>query len=109
MFTAAVIFALTYLVLGLQRLPKLHIGRPAGALLGAVAMVAFGVLSFEDAKRAIDLDTILFLLGMMIVLAYLNLRGSLTCSSGGSSASRAARGGSCSWWSPRRGSSRRSS
>ena len=69
MLAAAVIFALTYLVLGLQRLPKLHIGRPAGALLGAVAMVAFGVLSFEDAKRAIDLDTILFLLGMMIVLA----------------------------------------
>ncbi len=75
MLAAAVIFALTYVVLGLQRLPKLHIGRPAGALLGAVAMVAFGVLPFEDAKRAIDLDTILFLLGMMIVLAYLNLSG----------------------------------
>ncbi len=75
MVTATVVFALTYLVLGLQRLPKLHIGRPAGALLGAVAMVAFGVLSFEDAKHAIDLDTILFLLGMMIVLAYLNLSG----------------------------------
>ena len=55
MVTAAVLFALTYLVLGLQRLPRLHIGRPAGALLGAVAMVAFGVLSFEDAKRAIDI------------------------------------------------------
>jgi Na+/H+ antiporter NhaD/arsenite permease-like protein len=72
---AAVIFALTYLVLGLQRLPRLHIGRPAGALLGAVAMVAFGVLGFEEAERAIDLDTILFLLGMMIVLAYMNLSG----------------------------------
>ena len=73
--TAAVIFVLTYLVIGLQKVPRLHIGRPAGALLGAVAMVACGVIDFETAKRAIDLDTILFLLGMMIVLAYLELSG----------------------------------
>ncbi len=71
----AFVFLLTYLVIALQRLPRLHIGRPAGALLGAVAMVAFGVLDFEAAKRAVDLDMILFLLGMMIVLAYLELSG----------------------------------
>lgn len=73
--TAAVIFALTYLMIGLQRVPRLHLGRPAGALLGAVAMVACGVLDFESAKTAIDLDTIFFLLGMMIVLGYLELSG----------------------------------
>jgi Na+/H+ antiporter NhaD/arsenite permease-like protein len=73
--TAAVIFALTYLIIGLQRVPRLHLGRPAGALLGAVAMVACGALDFEAAERAIDLDTILFLLGMMIVLAYLEISG----------------------------------
>ncbi len=75
MTTAAVVFALTYLVLGLQKVPRLHIGRPAGALLGAVAMVLAGVLTYDEARRAIDLDTILFLLGMMIVLAYLELSG----------------------------------
>ncbi len=75
MTTAAVLFALTYLVIGLQRLPRLHIGRPAGALLGAVGMVACGVIDFDTARRAIDLDTILFLLGMMIVLGYLDLSG----------------------------------
>jgi Na+/H+ antiporter NhaD/arsenite permease-like protein len=75
MTAAAVIFALTYLVIGLQKVPRLHIGRPAGALLGAVAMVAWGVIDFDGARRAIDLDTILFLLGMMIVLAYLELSG----------------------------------
>lgn len=75
MALAAAIFFLTYLVIGLQRIPRLHLGRPAGALLGAVAMVLCGVLDFESAKRAIDLDTILFLLGMMIVLAYLELSG----------------------------------
>ena len=75
MAIAAVVFAVTYLLIGLQRIPRLHLGRPAGALLGAVAMVLCGVLDFEAAKRAIDLDTILFLLGMMIVLAYLELSG----------------------------------
>jgi Na+/H+ antiporter NhaD/arsenite permease-like protein len=49
--TAAVLFALTYLVIGMQRLPRLHIGRPAGALLGAVGMVAFGVIDFDTARR----------------------------------------------------------
>jgi len=73
--TAAIIFALTYLVIGLQGIPRLKLGRPAGACLGAVAMVAFGVISFDDALGAIDLDTILFLLGMMIVLAHLELSG----------------------------------
>jgi Na+/H+ antiporter NhaD/arsenite permease-like protein len=75
MLTAAIVFGVTYLVLGLQRLPRLHIGRPAGALLGAVAMVATGVLGYDEARRAIDLDTLLFLLGMMVVLAYLELSG----------------------------------
>jgi Na+/H+ antiporter NhaD/arsenite permease-like protein len=72
---AFAIFLMTYVVIGIQRIPKLHIGRPAGALLGAAAMVACGVVPFDEAKRAIDLDTILFLLGMMIVLGYLELSG----------------------------------
>ncbi len=49
MTTALLIFALTYLAIGIQRLPGLHVDRPSGALLGAVAMVAFGVLTFEEA------------------------------------------------------------
>ena len=75
MTAALAIFLVTYAIIGIQRIPKLHIGRPAGALLGACAMVAFGVVTFDEAKRAIDLDTILFLLGMMIVLGYLELSG----------------------------------
>lgn len=75
MTLALSIFLSTYLVIGIQRIPRLHLGRPAGALLGAAAMVAFGVITFDEAKRAIDLDTILFLLGMMIVLGYLELSG----------------------------------
>ncbi len=69
------IFLLTYAILGIQGIPKLHIDRPSGALLGAVAMVALGVLSLPQAYQAIDLDTLLFLLGMMILIAYLELSG----------------------------------
>lgn len=73
--TALLIFLATYLILGIQGIPKLYIDRPTGALLGAVAMVAFGVIPLQEAYRAIDLDTILFLLGMMILIAYLELSG----------------------------------
>src|SRR5512147_2481792 len=73
LLTASLIFVATYAVLGIQGIPKIHIDRPSGALLGAVAMVAFGVLTLEQAYRAIDLDTLLFLLGMMILTAYLEL------------------------------------
>ncbi len=72
---AATIFILTYAILGIQGIPKIHIDRPSGALLGAVAMVAFGVLPLEQAYQAIDLNTLLFLLGMMILIAYLELSG----------------------------------
>ena len=75
MATAALIFFFTYVAIALQGLPRLRLDRASGALLGAVAMVAFGVLDFDAALAAIDLDTILFLLGMMIVLAYLELSG----------------------------------
>ncbi len=75
LITAGVIFALTYAILGMQGIPKIHIDRPSGALLGAVGMVALGVLSLQEAYHAIDLDTLLFLLGMMILIAYLELSG----------------------------------
>src|SRR6266540_2643701 len=75
MLVAAAVFVATYIILGIQGIPKIHIDRPSGALLGAVGMVAFGVLTLEQAYQAIDLDTLLFLLGMMILIAYLELSG----------------------------------
>ena len=59
--TATVIFALTYLLIATRRLGLLPIGRPAGALLGAVLMVAFGVLSPAESFAAINHDTIALL------------------------------------------------
>jgi Na+/H+ antiporter NhaD/arsenite permease-like protein len=75
MLTALAILLLTYLVVGIQKIPRVHISRAAGALLGAVAMVLFGMLTPREAYAAIDLDTIVFLLGMMIIVAYLEISG----------------------------------
>ena len=47
MITALIIFVITYLFIGLRQIPRLHVDRPAGALVGAVLMIVFGVLSLE--------------------------------------------------------------
>ncbi len=73
--TALVIFLITYLFIGLRQVPRLHIDRPAGALVGAVLMVVLGVLTLDQAFAAIDMHTLLLLLGMMIVTAYLRAAG----------------------------------
>jgi Na+/H+ antiporter NhaD/arsenite permease-like protein/uncharacterized membrane protein (UPF0127 family) len=73
--TALLIFLITYLFIGLRQIPRLHIDRPAGALVGAVLMIVFGVLSLDQAFAAIDMHTLLLLLGMMIITVYLRVAG----------------------------------
>ena len=50
-----------------------RLDRPSGALLGAVLMVLCGVMTLDEAYRSIDFNTILLLLGMMILIAYLKI------------------------------------
>ena len=71
------IFGLTYLALALGKIPGLRIDRAGIALVGAAAMLACGVLSMQDAARAVDYETIVLLFGMMVVVAYLRLAGLL--------------------------------
>src|SRR5439155_1453947 len=47
--------------------------RPAASLVGAVAMVVFGVLPLPDAYAAVDFDVLVFLLGMMLIVGYLEV------------------------------------
>lgn len=47
--------------------------RPSGALFGAVLMVITGVLTLDEAYRSIDFNTILLLLGMMLIISYLKI------------------------------------
>ena len=72
---AIIIFIITYLGIIFTRLPGINIDRPSAAFFGAVAMIVFGILSFEEAVRAIDYNTIALLLGMMIIIATLQLDG----------------------------------
>ena len=71
----ALIFILTYAGVALGRIPGLRLDRAGIALTGAALMMAVGAISPEDAYRAIDLNTLALLLGMMIVVAHLKLSG----------------------------------
>jgi len=75
MIIALIIFIITYGFIGLRQIPRLHIDRPAGALVGAVLMIVLGVLTLDQAFAAIDMHTLLLLLGMMIITVYLRAAG----------------------------------
>jgi Na+/H+ antiporter NhaD/arsenite permease-like protein len=72
---AIAIFAVTYLLIAGRRLRLLPVGRPAAGLVGAVACVVFGILTPAQAYAAIDGDTIILLLAMMILAAHLDHAG----------------------------------
>lgn len=75
LLTALIIFAFTYIVISVQRLPYFHLDRTSGAMIGAVAMIAFGIVTINEAYTSVNLDTIVLLLGMMLIVAYLQVSG----------------------------------
>jgi Na+/H+ antiporter NhaD/arsenite permease-like protein len=72
---AIAIFAATYLVIAIGKIPGLRLDRAGAALVGAALMLAAGVLSVDEAAKAVDLATLALLLGLMIVVANLRLAG----------------------------------
>jgi Na+/H+ antiporter NhaD/arsenite permease-like protein len=72
---AIIVFLLTYIVLAIGRLPGFRVDRTGAAIIGASLMLAFNVLSMQEAYAAVDYDTIMLLFGMMIVVANLRLSG----------------------------------
>ena len=72
---AGAIFAGAYLALAIGKIPGLLIDRAGVALVGASLMVGAGVLTLDEAYRAVDFGTITLLLGIMIVVANLRLSG----------------------------------
>src|SRR6059058_2925295 len=69
------IFAVTYLVIAIGRLPGFRLDRAGAALVGASLMLAVGGVGIDDISRVIDFDTVALLLGMMIVVGNLRLSG----------------------------------
>jgi Na+/H+ antiporter NhaD/arsenite permease-like protein len=73
--SAYVIFLASYLVFAIGKFPGLKINRPGAAMVGAVAMVASGVVSAGDALHFIDFPTLVLLFSMMLIVGGLHLVG----------------------------------
>ncbi|WP_460192593.1 anion transporter [Thermosynechococcus sp. FA-CM-4201] len=69
------ILALSYGALALGGVPGLRMNRATIALVSAALLIALGAIDLPTAWQAIDPQTIVFLLSMMIVNAYLGLSG----------------------------------
>ena len=72
------IFIATYIGVALGRIPGLMLDRTGIALLGAIAMIVAGTMSFPQAVQAVDLPTIVLLYALMVVSAQLRLGGFYT-------------------------------
>jgi Na+/H+ antiporter NhaD/arsenite permease-like protein len=73
-----VIFALVYLGMILGEIPGLALDRTGVALLGAIAVVAFGRSPLGQAWSAVDMPTIYLLFAMMVISAQFRLAGFYT-------------------------------
>ena len=73
-----IIFGLVYLGMMLGELPGLALDRTGVALLGAIALVAFGRVTTQQALLSVDLPTMALLFGLMVVSAQLRLGGFYT-------------------------------
>jgi Na+/H+ antiporter NhaD/arsenite permease-like protein len=71
----AVIFLATYALIAVDSSRGNHLDRTAAAFCGAVAMVLAGSIALDEAYKVIDWNTILFLLGMMILVAHFQVSG----------------------------------
>ncbi|MEO8275737.1 MAG: SLC13 family permease [Thermoanaerobaculia bacterium] len=69
------LFAATYLLLAMGRVPGLALDRTGFAVLGALAFLATGGISLEQAKSAVDAPTIALLFSMMLLSAQYQLSG----------------------------------
>ncbi|MFY9399104.1 MAG: anion transporter [Desulfomonilia bacterium] len=72
------VFVLVYVGMLLGKLPRLELDRTGVALLGAIALIAGGFLSLDQAARSIDLSTITLLFAFMVISAQLRLGGFYT-------------------------------
>ncbi|RCJ42258.1 anion transporter [Nostoc minutum NIES-26] len=74
-FATYSVLGLTYLGLALGYIPGLRMNRATIALVGSAFLIALGVLNLQEAWQAIDANTIVFLLSMMVVNTNLSYAG----------------------------------
>lgn len=69
------VVVIVYVAMFLGRLPRLGLDRTGAALLGAIALIAAGELTLDEAANAIDVPTIALLFAFMVISAQLRLGG----------------------------------
>lgn len=74
-FAIYAVLGLAYLGLALGYIPGLRMNRATIALVGSAFLIALGAVNLQDAWQAIDANTIIFLLSMMVVNANLAYAG----------------------------------
>ena len=74
-FFVSALFALTYIGMALGRIPGLQIDRSGIAMIAAVVLVAFGVISADQIVGAIHFPTLLLMGGLMILSARVGAAG----------------------------------
>jgi len=75
LWVALAIFLVAYALISIRRFPKVKVDRPAAALVGAGLMIVLGVVEPDRALGAINIDILVLLVGMMILVAGLELCG----------------------------------
>ncbi len=75
MILGSLAFGIAYVLIAVRRLRWLRIDRASGAIIGAVLAVAIGSVTPEEAAQAIDHSTLVLLLGVMGIGAFLSIDG----------------------------------
>lgn len=77
MWRGILVFVVTYVLVATRRLRFVEMDRASGALIGAVLAVALGAITTDEASRAVDHTTIVLLLAVMGMGAFLSVDGFL--------------------------------
>lgn len=72
---AALILGGVLIIFTLGKSPVFRVDRAGASIIGAVALIGFGTISFEDAVKSVDYKTIVILFSMMVIVANLKLAG----------------------------------
>lgn len=75
MVWSGLILVTVLVIFTLGKSPIFRVDRAGAAIIGAVATVGTGVLSFQQAAEAVDYRTLIILFSMMIVVANLKIAG----------------------------------
>ncbi len=74
-YIGLLIFIISYAGIALGRIPGLAIDRTGVALLGAMAILVFHIISIPEAVNSVDYSTLILLFGLMLLSAQFDLGG----------------------------------